>query len=748
MKQFFISIAFVSVAIIQCFAYDFIAGELCYNINPDGKSVSVTYRFPNAPSYNSEDLPSDIVIPENVAYNDVNYTVTAIGHSAFSGCNFLKSLALPGTLNTIEGNAFLKCSGLATISFPETITSVGLGALTDTQWYKSQPDGIVYVGSVAYRYKGEAPTGSSINLKEGTVMVSPYAFHACGGLTKVVLPGSLETIGQDAFHSCRSLTEINFPQSLSTIGDNAFSFCSALSTVVLPESVQTIGKRAFSDCDRVRKAVLDCADAKIGDCLFQGCDKLMNVVWNVKSYYLNSVDNAPFKGCSQISSFEFGEDVTMIPNFICNNLRSITDIVIPNSVISIGKDSFKECRGLTKVKLGSSVQSIGETAFCDCQNLESIEFGESLASIGNFAFLRCIKFKIISLPKSLKSVGYSAFEECDNLKEVHIKDLAAWCGIHFDNEKANPLCHGCYLNVNGVTIADLVIPNNVEAINDYVFYGCAGLTSITFPVSLKSLGKKAFSRYSNVQNVTWNARNFSNFNSNNTLYNFLPNISAIKFGNEVEKIPDYICSQLSQLTDIDFGESASEIGEGAFSHCPHLTEVQFSSSLKSIGALAFTSCTGLTKMNIPNSIISIGTNAFAYCSELTSVTLGNNLKSIGDGAFYTCSRLTRVDSYSDPSDVEMGSSVFSSVTKDGTLHVLPIHFEAYKSAEQWRDFRIIIDDLEEIEGVEIVTVNELDSDLPVEIYDLSGRRFYESIDNLPTGSYILRQGRKVAKIVK
>ncbi len=748
MRRHIITIALVAITSLQALAYDFMEGELCYNVNPDGKSVSVTSRFPDAPSYNSEDLPSDLVIPNNVIHNDETYTVTTIGRSAFLGCSYLRSVTMPSSVSTIEDNAFMNCGSLAYISMPETIVSVGWNAFINTQWFNSQPTGMVYVGRVAYKYKGTAPTGTRIDLREGTVMVSPYAFYSCGGVSQVVLPNTLETIGQEAFHNCKALASINFPQSLSTIGEKSFAYCSKLSTVELPKTVLTIGNRAFEYCTGITKVVLDCTDAQIGNCLFQGCDKLSSVVWNIQSYFISSISDSPFQDCPRVSSFVFGENVTMIPNYICYNMRNITSIVIPNTVISIGKESFNKCKGLTNVELGNSLQSIGELAFSDCQNMESITFGSSLSSIGSFAFMQCSKLGKITLPKSLQSVGYSAFYECAGIKEVHIEDLASWCGIHFENDEANPLYYGYYLYLNDANIVDLVIPDAVETINDHAFCHCVGIKSVTFPASLVTMGTNAFKSCSQVRTVTWNARNFSNFTRNNSLYLNMPNITIIKFGNEVEKIPDYICCQLSKLTTIDFGESASAIGVSAFLQCDHLTEIKLPGSMTSIGENSFTFCTGLTTMTIPNSVKSIGNKAFTECSGLTSVTLGNGLKSIGYEAFYTCKRLTRVDSYSDPAEVAMGSNVFSSITKDGSLHVLPTHYEAYKTADQWREFRVIIDDLKETEGVEIVRFNELDSSLPVEIYDLGGRRLYEHLNDIPAGTYIIRQGHKIAKIVK
>lgn len=165
---------------------------------------------------------TSITIPESV---------TNIGSGTFSGCTGLTSITIPGNVTSIGRSAFSGCSNLTSITIPESVISVGQDAFSGTPWYKSQPDGVVYAGRVAYQYKGNMPEGTDVTIKEGTIKISDSAFGACTGLSSVVIPNSVITIGNGAFSSCSGLSSVTIGNSVTNIGDYAFNYCTSLTDV-------------------------------------------------------------------------------------------------------------------------------------------------------------------------------------------------------------------------------------------------------------------------------------------------------------------------------------------------------------------------------------------------------------------------------------------------------------------------------------------------------------------------------------
>ena len=142
------------------------------------------------------------------------------------------NLVIPNGITKIENYAFEECSGLTSVTFPNSVTYIGESAFYGTKWCDYQPDGLIYAGKVLYKYKGTMPSGTKIEIKEGTTQIAYDAFRDCSGLTSVTIPNSVTSIGERAFQNCSGLTSVTIPNSVTSIGTYAFSGCSGLTSVI------------------------------------------------------------------------------------------------------------------------------------------------------------------------------------------------------------------------------------------------------------------------------------------------------------------------------------------------------------------------------------------------------------------------------------------------------------------------------------------------------------------------------------
>ena len=205
----------------------------------------------------------------------------------------------------------------------------------------------------------------------------------------------------------------------------------------------------------IRKGTKIICDWAFGWSKFIGCRSLTSLV--IPDSVTNIGDYA-FSGCRSLTDIVIPDSVTNIGDYAFWNCRSLTNIVIPNSVTSIGDNAFEYCFSLSNLIIPDGVTSIGDGAFVGCTSLSSVVIPDSVSSIGNNAFWGCESLTDIVIPNSVTSIGESAFYECSSLTEV-------------------------------------VIPDSVTSIGDKAFHTCSSLTNIDIPDSVTSIGDGAFDDY-------------------------------------------------------------------------------------------------------------------------------------------------------------------------------------------------------------------------------------------------------------
>ena len=663
----------------NAFAYEAEINGIYYNFN--GDKARVTQK-----NYSGNSYSGSIVIPGAVVYNGKTYSVTSIEEYAFRWCSGLTSVTIPESVDSIGREAFYNCSALTSIAIPNSAISIGRDAFYGTPWYNNKPDGLVYVGKVAYKYKGTMPSQTKINIKEGTLVIADRAFYGYAGLASVTIPNSVTIIEGSAFSDCTGLTSVTIGNSVKSIGGNAFYNCSGLKKVIVPDIAAWCGitfgsyydydysnplyfaKHLYSDeTTEITNLIIPNSVTSIGSHAFLNCSSLTSVTIPES---VDSIGGYAFDGCTELKT------VTLKSNAIVSGNLSYYSYESPKAIFGEQVKTYI---------IGDEITSIGDYLFYDCASLTSVTIGNSVTSIGDYAFSNCSGLTSVTIPNSVISIGGSAFYNCSGLKKVIVPDIAAWCGIAFDGYLANPLYFAKHLYSDETTeITNLIIPNSVTSIGNSAFPNCSSLTSVTIPNSVTSIGNTTF------MNCT--------------------GLTSVAIGSSVKSIGRdafYCCTGLSSvnISDlatwclIEFGDDGNPLAYAnhLYLNGKEITDLVIPTGITKIGDYLFQGCYGLTSVTIPQDVTSIGKYAFEGCSNLSSVMIPQSITNIGRKAFAKC-KLRNVfikcatppasDDYNDDYDSdEYEEGYFSQQTfYHATLYVPSGSWDAYAFDNQWYRF--------------------------------------------------------------
>lgn len=473
----------------------------------------------------------------------------------------------------------------------------------DTTWsslydYSDDNGGFSHDGYIMLKYNDaldvdeyKIPEGCKVLADSCFSLYDPYGQWEDPHFSSLIIPNSLEIIGDYAFGGCAELETLHIPASVKHIQGNPFPSmlrittdspsyvvkddilydkeCSRLihafsdlKTIVIDSSVKKIEHSAFRGSNNLSNIIVHSEINEIGGYAFSDCQNLNNVIINAKMEIIpdglfygsgiyefdipaetKKIGLGSFKYCKRLQKVDIPENVTKIDAFAFENDESLKYINIDANIQAIEQGTFRGCSSLKEIIIPEGVKSIGEEAFKDCIGLETIRLPYSIEEIGDAVFEGCTNLKRIELPHSIKGLSRKLFAKCKALREV-------------------------------------IMPSNIEFIGSKAFKGCESLYSIAIPVGVKGIGSAAFS-YSGLREVV---------------------------------IPDTV----------------EELGESAFLECRHLHSTLVPGSIKTIPEFCFGGCRSLSQITICEGVESIEDAAFSGCPSLKKLFLPEGMKRFGE----------------------------------------------------------------------------------------------------------------------
>ena len=534
------------------------------------------------------------------------------------------------------------------------------------------PDSVTSIGESAFY---DCKSLAEITIPDSVTEIGNSAFGYCTSLSKVKLSKNLTGIGSGVFSGCTSLAEITIPDGVTSIGGSAFSGCTSLAEITIPDSVTEIGSSAFHDCENLTEITIPDSVTEIGNYAFYNCISLSKVKL---PNGLTKIGYSAFRGCinltditissdnknfSSVDGVLFSKDMSTLLVYPAGSKRST--YIVPDGVTEIGNDAFYRCTSLSKVQLPNGLTKIGNYAFRDCINLTEITIPDSVTSIGRFAFSGCTSLSKVDLPKNLTGIYSGVFSGCTSLAEITIPDSVTEIG-----DSAFSDC---------TSLAEIVIPDSVTEIGSNAFYCCTALSKVKLPNGLTKIGYSAFRGCINLTDITISSDNknfssvdgvlFSKDMSTLLVYPAGSKRSTYIVPDSVTEIGDYTFYYCKNLREITIPDSVTEIGYQAFSGCTSLTEIVIPDSVTEIGSFAFSGCTSLSKVQLPNGLTKIGDSAFYYCTSLTEITIPDSVTQIEVSAFSGCTSLKELTI--PDSVISIGGYAFSSCTSLAKITVSP-----------------------------------------------------------------------------
>jgi len=439
------------------------------------------------------------------------------------------SYAIPATVKTIGDNAFSTCS-LSSVIVYDNVIEIGKDAFADCldlNLYLQNPDWLCgenhpvsfgpHSGNITMHFlDADGDVTTEITISDSITEIPDNAFYGCANITKVNLPAQLVFIGDGAFDNCTGLTSITIPTSVTTMGGafgaTAFYGCTALKDIYFNGTREQWNPLHKQLSLFIRnQATIHLLDGDILPGAMLAGTLGTNLTWVLDSEGTLTIsgkgemnmlpdDILQFNGpadLAMVKKLVIEEGVTSVCELVV--LRDLSEVVLPNTVTTIGSMAFYDCENLTSIRLPENLTEIGYSAF-ENAGLTSIQLPEKLTTIGQTAFMNT-KLTAITFPASVQTIDGGAFNGT-KITSVVIPDTVRYVGpsafayctslttaaVYADESELGSHLFACCTELSSVILED-----GIKIMGEGCFVGCGKLTSVTIPGSVDNIDFSTFS---------------------------------------------------------------------------------------------------------------------------------------------------------------------------------------------------------------------------------------------------------------
>jgi len=356
--------------------------------------------------------------------------------SAFRYCDGINRVSIPKGIKELSASVFEGCSRLTEVTFEHHIDKVSNYAFSDCSSLERFPFQFVdrEIGVSAFQ---NCRSLSSPVFSESISMINSAAFRGCSNIESLCLPSSLGSVSEDTFQENSRLKKVVLPETVTSIKRSAFRDCPCLSDVSIQSSYIVIYSLAFKGCKRLDYIDIPANNSIEADA-FEDCPVEVEIRSDARIHF-ETEENVQTQSLFTITEDETSDgiilkryighslSVVIVPEMIGNKkvigigkscfeeAYGVEEIILPNSIQTIGINAFSFCKSLKAINIPSSICSIGDYAFKDCHNLISLDLSNRIETIGKGTFMYCWKLENIKLPSTLLRISETAFLSCPEL---------------------------------------------------------------------------------------------------------------------------------------------------------------------------------------------------------------------------------------------------------------------------------------------------------------------------------------------